>query len=203
MIKSSALFNFHIVGPSHGTDNKQQPTTVPLNEEKLQEHTQKKLSESTILGNLTETLESRTNEFIVATSSQKKICPRFPPHLCKLIELDRKRLIRLIFISSNTVGRLKVLTDIPTFENLEDLFPEVELGGRFRPKECQTRHYVAIIIPYRDREEHLRTFLFNLHPFLMRQQINYGIYVIEQVISNVVALLFLIQLQVNHSLYLS
>ncbi|RNA22639.1 beta-1-4-galactosyltransferase 4 isoform X1 [Brachionus plicatilis] len=38
---------------------------------------------------------------------------------------------------------------------------------------------IALIIPYRDREENLRRFLFNMHPILKRQKINYGIYLIE------------------------
>ncbi len=40
---------------------------------------------------------------------------------------------------------------------------------------------MAIIIPIRDREEHLRLLLAHMHPFLQKQQLNYGIYVIEQV----------------------
>jgi hypothetical protein len=40
---------------------------------------------------------------------------------------------------------------------------------------------VAIIVPYRDREDHLRTFLLNIHRFLQRQQNEYGIYIVEQV----------------------
>ncbi|KAG0433018.1 hypothetical protein HPB47_020293 [Ixodes persulcatus] len=53
-------------------------------------------------------------------------------------------------------------------------------GGRFKPKECLARHRVAILIPYRNREEHLRVFLYNMHQLLPRQQIDYGIFVIEQ-----------------------
>lgn len=66
-------------------------------------------------------------------------------------------------------------------EKLEALFPELEPGGRFRPKNCIARHKVAIIIPYRDREEHLKIFLQNIHPMLQRQQLDYGIYIIEEV----------------------
>ncbi len=36
-------------------------------------------------------------------------------------------------------------------------------------------------MPYRDREDHLRTFLLNIHRFLQRQQNEYGIYIVEQV----------------------
>jgi len=79
------------------------------------------------------------------------------------------------------VGRLKVLTDSPSFDELEATFPELEPGGRFRPKDCIPRHKVAIIIPYRDRQEHLRIFLHNIHPVLERQQLDYGIYIVEEV----------------------
>ena len=53
-------------------------------------------------------------------------------------------------------------------------------GGRYRPVDCRSHHKVAIVIPYRDREEHLRLFLQHLHPFLQRQQVEYGIYVVVQ-----------------------
>ena len=46
--------------------------------------------------------------------------------------------------------------------------------------ECKTNDKVAIIVPYRDRDEHLRYFLNHLHPFLQRQQLDYQIYVVEQ-----------------------
>ena len=54
-------------------------------------------------------------------------------------------------------------------------------GGYYVPSSCKARSRVAILIPYRDREEHLIIFLNHIHPILMRQQITYGIYVIEQV----------------------
>lgn len=44
---------------------------------------------------------------------------------------------------------------------------------------------IAIIIPYRDREDHLITLLSYLHPILQRQQLDYRIYVTEQVKKNV------------------
>ncbi|CAH1272364.1 B4GALT1 [Branchiostoma lanceolatum] len=47
-------------------------------------------------------------------------------------------------------------------------------------KKCTSKERVAILIPYRDREEHLKTFLQHMHPFLKRQQVDYSIYVIEQ-----------------------
>nr|XP_010965672.1 PREDICTED: beta-1,4-galactosyltransferase 1 [Camelus bactrianus] len=58
--------------------------------------------------------------------------------------------------------------------------PEVKLGGRYAPKDCISPHKVAIIIPFRNRQEHLKYWLYYLHPILQRQQLDYGIYVINQ-----------------------
>lgn len=88
-----------------------------------------------------------------------ELCPLVPPKL---------------------VGRLKVMTDVPKMSQLEECFPDLEPGGRFKPPNCTARFKVAIVIPYRDREQHLRIFLHNIHPILQRQQLDYGIYVIEE-----------------------
>ncbi|CAL8311670.1 unnamed protein product [Merluccius merluccius] len=53
-------------------------------------------------------------------------------------------------------------------------------GGRYSPPDCVSRHKVAIIIPFRDRHEHLKHWLYYLHPILKRQQLDYGVYVIHQ-----------------------
>lgn len=63
---------------------------------------------------------------------------------------------------------------------IEKSFVEVKAGGIGRPADCVARHRVAIIIPFRDRPQHLQTLLYNLHPILLRQQIDYQIFVIEQ-----------------------
>ena len=49
-----------------------------------------------------------------------------------------------------------------------------------RPRGCEASTRVAIMIPYRDRESHLATFLRYMHPFLMKQNIEYTILVINQ-----------------------
>ena len=56
----------------------------------------------------------------------------------------------------------------------------IEPGGRYKPPGCLSNHRIAIIIPFRNREEHLLLFLQHMHPFLQRQQIEYGIFVVEQ-----------------------
>ncbi|CAN2390048.1 4-galactosyltransferase 1, partial [Pristimantis euphronides] len=53
-------------------------------------------------------------------------------------------------------------------------------GGRYKPKDCKALQKVALIIPFRNRDEHLKYWLHYLHPILQRQQLDYGIYVINQ-----------------------
>uniref|UniRef100_A0A023G5L3 Beta-1,4-N-acetylgalactosaminyltransferase n=1 Tax=Amblyomma triste TaxID=251400 RepID=A0A023G5L3_AMBTT len=91
--------------------------------------------------------------------SDKKLCPLIPPNL---------------------VGYIATKKDVSSLEAVEDEFPDVIMGGRFRPKNCTSRHRVAILIPYRDRAEHLKVFIYNIHRVLARQQIDYGVFVIEQ-----------------------
>ncbi|XP_064358151.1 beta-1,4-galactosyltransferase 1 isoform X2 [Dromaius novaehollandiae] len=79
------------------------------------------------------------------------------------------------------VGTLRVEFSQPV--NLEEVArtnPEVRTGGHFAPKDCTALQKVAIIIPFRNREEHLKYWLYYLHPILQRQQLDYGVYVINQ-----------------------
>jgi hypothetical protein len=57
---------------------------------------------------------------------------------------------------------------------------EMSAGGCWEPKDCKPRQKVAIIIPYKNREEHLRALLYRLHPMLHRQKTSYCIIVAEQ-----------------------
>lgn len=63
---------------------------------------------------------------------------------------------------------------------LEKNNPSLRMGGKWSPSDCQARHKIAIIIPYRDRRNHLLTLLSYLHPLLQRQQLDYRIFVTEQ-----------------------
>ncbi|XP_056415870.1 beta-1,4-galactosyltransferase 3-like [Hyla sarda] len=56
----------------------------------------------------------------------------------------------------------------------------VTSGGYFSPRHCFGRYRTAVIIPHRNRESHLRTLLYYLHPFLQRQQLHYAIFVVHQ-----------------------
>ncbi|XP_010144287.1 PREDICTED: beta-1,4-galactosyltransferase 4-like, partial [Buceros rhinoceros silvestris] len=66
-----------------------------------------------------------------------------------------------------------------TLEEVQKENPQV-VEGRYHPTECSPLQHVAILIPHRNREKHLLYLLEHLHPFLQRQQLDYGIYVIHQ-----------------------
>ncbi|XP_025067523.1 beta-1,4-galactosyltransferase 4 isoform X1 [Alligator sinensis] len=66
-----------------------------------------------------------------------------------------------------------------TLKEVEEENPRV-MKGRYHPAECSALQRVGILIPHRNREKHLLYLLEHLHPFLQRQQLDYGIYVIHQ-----------------------
>jgi beta-1,4-galactosyltransferase 3 len=81
----------------------------------------------------------------------------------------------------NLVGPIKVWLDAPSISDVNMLYPTLEKGGHGQPLDCKARHKVAVIVPYRDRNEQLRVLLHNLHSFLRKQQIDYAIFVVEQI----------------------
>ncbi|XP_072373144.1 LOW QUALITY PROTEIN: beta-1,4-galactosyltransferase 1-like [Scyliorhinus torazame] len=87
-------------------------------------------------------------------------CPETPPHLLGLLKIEFSQPVSL--------------------EDVKKINPLVREGGRFTPVECTAASKVAIIIPFRDRLQHLKYWLYYLHPILQRQQLDYGVYVINQ-----------------------
>ena len=79
------------------------------------------------------------------------------------------------------VGPLATYKDAPNLTEIVRLNPGLEPGGHYHPAHCRARHRVAVVVPYRDRQQHLRVLLHNLHPMLMRQQLDYFILVVELV----------------------
>ena len=61
-----------------------------------------------------------------------------------------------------------------------EMFQNLSLGGEYTPPECHNPAHVAIIVPYRNRKHNLDVLLHYMHPFLMRQNIHYKIYIINQ-----------------------
>lgn len=76
------------------------------------------------------------------------------------------------------VGRLNISFVTPSWD---DEIANVSYGGEYKPPHCESRHLVAIVIPFRDRASHLLTLLHHLHPILQRQLLHYKIFVVEQV----------------------
>lgn len=68
----------------------------------------------------------------------------------------------------------------PELAALEKKFSWLETGGQWRPKNCTAKHKLALVVPFRDREEHLGLFLQHMHNFLRRQLLDYRIFIVEQ-----------------------
>lgn len=80
------------------------------------------------------------------------------------------------------MGRVVIeFTSPMPLERVQRENPGVLLGGRYSPPDCTPAQTVAVIIPFRHREHHLRYWLHYLHPMLRRQRLRYGVYVINQV----------------------
>jgi len=83
-------------------------------------------------------------------------------------------------VPDTLAGTINVTFAAPQFVDLQRQHSELISGGSWTPQSCVPRHRVAIIIPYRDRELHLRKLLAILHPMLQRQMLQYSIFVVEQ-----------------------
>jgi hypothetical protein len=79
----------------------------------------------------------------------------------------------------------KEIYSLPSIDSFLNSFPiKLNEGGvslSIENSKCQSNTNIAIIIPYRDRLANLKVFLKNMHVFLTKQNINYGIYLIEPV----------------------
>lgn len=99
----------------------------------------------------------------------------------KTPEEPAKKLEKCPETSPLLVGPLRVEFNIPvSLDLIKNENPNLQQGGRFKPKDCEALQKVAIIIPFRRRDEHLKYWLYYLHPILQRQQLDYGVYVINQ-----------------------
>ncbi|KAL6742828.1 hypothetical protein Aduo_015935 [Ancylostoma duodenale] len=67
------------------------------------------------------------------------------------------------------------------FDYMEKEYSYLMPGGHYTPSNCIATDKIAVIIPFRDRDTHLRILLNNLHPFLTKQMLDYSIIVVEQV----------------------
>ncbi|XP_075935376.1 beta-1,4-galactosyltransferase 6 isoform X1 [Anarhichas minor] len=96
------------------------------------------------------------------TYAQNLACPQRLPSMKGLMEVN--------------------MTEIP-MEEIElkfSKFFDIDFGGHWKPKDCRPRWKVAILIPFRNRHEHLPILFQHLIPMLQRQRLQFAFYVIEQ-----------------------
>lgn len=106
--------------------------------------------------------EGISKEKIVKIVSDLDLCPLIPP---------------------NSNGPIHPDTSEETIDSVQSKLSElVYQGGFYTPLKCKARQSVAIIVPYRNRPKELAIFLKNIHPFLMKQELEYGIFVVEQTV---------------------
>jgi hypothetical protein len=107
--------------------------------------------------------DDRNSSFTNYKNNEKKTqCPFVPPNLSGQVEVDENEI---------------------TFEILNKKYENIfknSAGGHWKPQNCQANFKVAIIVPYRDRDVHLKLFLNHMHKILPNQLIDYSIYIIEQ-----------------------
>eukprot|EP00096_Caligus_rogercresseyi_P001154 TRINITY_DN1180_c0_g1_i1.p1 TRINITY_DN1180_c0_g1~~TRINITY_DN1180_c0_g1_i1.p1 ORF type:complete len:386 (-),score=117.25 TRINITY_DN1180_c0_g1_i1:655-1812(-) len=116
------------------------------------------LSSASLHPNTTSFLSPHDQEIIINASLP--LCPLIPPGLHGPIKVE--------------------LDNVPPLSEMQRLYPQVLPGGTYRPLNCSSRHRVALIVPYRDRETHLSIFLYNIHHLLLKQQLDYAIFIVEQ-----------------------
>uniref|UniRef100_A0A0K0F8J5 Beta-1,4-N-acetylgalactosaminyltransferase n=1 Tax=Strongyloides venezuelensis TaxID=75913 RepID=A0A0K0F8J5_STRVS len=77
------------------------------------------------------------------------------------------------------IGRVPVFLEAPSFQFLNNLYPDIKYGGHFYPNNCIANQKVAIIVPYKNRQAQLRVFLHNIHNTLQKHYIDYVIILVE------------------------
>ncbi len=114
---------------------------------------------------------------------EDQLCTEEPPLLRKYLFVQPIHTFLIINQFLIAVGLRNVSREDVTLETVENELkntPGLVIGGSYRPKDCQSRHKVAIVVPYRDRSRQLPIFLRHIHPFLQRQQLAYTIFLVEQ-----------------------
>ena len=109
-----------------------------------------------------------------------------PPKVFACVVLSVQRIVsdKISVLQSNSVseGTVPVNMTIPDLSELEALAASsTSAGGEWQPSNCIANQKVAIIIPYRDREQHFRIFMRHMIPILRRQLVYYRIFLVEQV----------------------
>ena len=145
-----------------------------------------------ILVNITITIILLYHEKLL-TNLDKYIMPD-SSELCKEVPQSLSKLAFFLFSGSKSFfltrikltkieDRLKVTAKRLNFDEIEGELEYLQLrkGGRWWPTNNKYSYKIAIIVPYRDRLVNLELLMRNLHPFLTKQNVYYGVYVVEPV----------------------
>jgi len=118
--------------------------------------------------------ETRLNRSKIIKKKQatQSDCPPIPEKLVGILNIDFDKTAPS---KQDIQEKLKVHSSSTGRGGNGEMLP----GGHFIPS-CKPKHKVAIIIPFRNREEHFMYFLWYMHPILQRQDIEYKIYIINQ-----------------------
>ncbi|XP_055895831.1 beta-N-acetyl-D-glucosaminide beta-1,4-N-acetylglucosaminyl-transferase-like [Biomphalaria glabrata] len=87
-------------------------------------------------------------------------------------------------MSWSTVGRVQVPTEVTNVNEAVAMLPGMKAGGRHCPRDCKPKDKTAIVIPFQDRQTHLDILLAVLLPMLVRQGLDFCVFVIEQMSRN-------------------
>ncbi|GFO37473.1 beta-1,4-galactosyltransferase 1 [Plakobranchus ocellatus] len=71
------------------------------------------------------------------------------------------------------------LTDV-SLSTVEAKYPAIQKGGNYQPNDCQAREKLALILPCRNRTAHLNILLNNLLKILIKQKLDFTVFVIDQ-----------------------
>ncbi|KAH9502754.1 hypothetical protein Btru_069707, partial [Bulinus truncatus] len=82
---------------------------------------------------------------------------------------------------STLFGRFSPSMMPMTMEEMVSMFPVVQKGGRYTPRWCKPTESIIIVIPFKYRCTHLHTLLPVLISMLIRQNVQFTIYVVEQI----------------------
>lgn len=85
-------------------------------------------------------------------------------------------------IDKNLVGHFEPDTTYYDFDELKskDYSLNLDENGCYKPNDCIPEENLLVIVPFRNREQHLNILLNNLHPLLQKQKLSYCILVSEQ-----------------------
>ncbi|KAL0821596.1 hypothetical protein ABMA28_005048 [Loxostege sticticalis] len=65
-------------------------------------------------------------------------------------------------------------------QEIEIMYDKLQVGGIYEETQCTPRQSVAVFITYSEDENELMEFLHYMHFFLMKQQLDYQIFVVRQ-----------------------